>query len=106
MSYTPPSFLKERYPSFEQRWDVRDQYIKITERMERNTSSLMEFCPDHKNYLPAQDLLKEISEFRLWSWREVDRDDYFFHKIQEFDEKTYMLNVIVLIRDRYRLSQN
>jgi hypothetical protein len=46
---------------------------------------------DNPNYKLAQDLLKEINDFRLWSWREVDRDDFFYKKIEEFDKRTFML---------------
>lgn len=91
MSYTPPSFLEQRYSAFEERWELRDQYIKITGLMETNQSRLMGLSPDHKNYERAQDLLKEMSEFRLWSWREVDRDDYFYGRIKDFDRRTFIL---------------
>lgn len=90
-SYIPPSFLKERYPSFEQRWDLRDQFIKITGLMDKNEIILKNIPQDHPNYILSQNLIKEMEGFRYWSWREVDRDDSFYKKIQEFDERTFMI---------------
>lgn len=89
--YETPNFLLQRFPLFEQRWELRDQYADILQLMDRHTSDLQSIPRDDTHYTSAQILLDEIAKFKVWSWGEADRDDFFYKKIQEFDKRARIL---------------
>lgn len=90
--YQAPYFLKKRYPLFEQRWDLRDQFAQILQRLGNHELNLQYICDNHKNHESAQMLLKEIKEFKVWSWKEADRDTFFYEKVKEFDKRAFRIN--------------
>ncbi|NDC83864.1 hypothetical protein EB093_09450 [bacterium] len=79
-----PTCLRGRYPLFEQRWELRDQFAEILDLMSRIECGLRSL--ENNNEL-AGVLLREIEEFRVWSWREPDRDSYFYDEIRGFYER-------------------
>jgi len=91
MSETP-NFLLKRYPLFDQRWELRDQFDQILQLMDRHTSDLQSIPRDDTNYISAQILLDEIASFKVWSWGEADRDDFFYKTVQEFDKRAHILS--------------
>lgn len=78
-----PGCLLGRYPLFNQRWELRDQFAEILELMDR-----IELQVRSMNDEAARILVREMEEFRVWSWHEVDRDE-FFYKIREFHNKAH-----------------
>lgn len=91
-NYNPPAFLNQRFPLFEQRWDLREQFYSILILMDVNKKmlySLLNSQPTKKKQI--HELLQQIDAFKIWSWREVDMDEYFYSRIQEFDRKTFEL---------------
>lgn len=87
MKYSPPPFLLERFPEFHQRYDLREQFVQILILMEKNCKKLEK----QSQSISSKLLLDEIHQFKVWSWKEADRDDYFYQKIIEFDQKTFEL---------------
>lgn len=90
--YRAPYLLKEHYPLFEQRWELRDQYQEIIRLMETHEAHLQKIQPSEMKYASAQVLLQEMADFKIWSWREVDREDFFYKKIEEFDRRAFMIS--------------
>lgn len=89
-TYKLPIFLEKRYPLFEQRWDLREQFSDIINLMELNKDILNRLLSqNHHKKEEIQILLNEMEEFRIWSWKEADRDEMFYNKIIEFDKKTF-----------------
>ena len=93
-NYQPPSFLNERYPEFDERYDLREQFQRIVHLMESHQNRL-ESMIDEKNggddLEKIQMLLKEMKQFRTWSWKEADMDEYFYNTIKDFDKRAFML---------------
>lgn len=90
--YQQPAFLKERYTSFEQRWELRDQFNDIINLIEENKEKLrcmIGHRPDKKDEI--EELIQQMDEFKVWSWREVDMDEEFYNRIEEFDKNTFIL---------------
>lgn len=84
--YKTPDFLNERYPEFHQRYHLRNQFELILHLMESNEKKLAS-----SQNIEARKLLQEIKAFKIWSWKEADRDDHFYTKIKEFDKNTFLL---------------
>lgn len=92
MDYQVPAFLRERYSSFEHRWNLRDQFEKIIQLLQNNKAKLEILIQKNINKREqAQNLIKDINEFRVWLWKEADMDEFFYEKIKKFDRQTFIL---------------
>ena len=92
MSYECPEMLKKRFPHFEQRWDARNQFDEICVKMQTNENDLKRLLEKVGSDTDTiKFLIKEMNEFRVWSWKEADRDDYFFQCVEDFDRRTFHL---------------
>lgn len=82
--YEPPSFLLERYQDLHRdRFKIREQFRKIVLLIEEDIQ-LLQTQRDPQD----QDLIEEMKAFRVWSWRDVDRDEGFYHQVMDFDRRT------------------
>jgi hypothetical protein len=91
--YEPPKILFKRFQQFDQRWELREQFQEIISLMQGNQEKLRH-CIQEKKTIRRKEmetLLREMEEFRVWSWKEADRDDYFYNTIIEFDKKCFEL---------------
>lgn len=92
MPYQIPQVLQERYLSYFERWGAREQFAEILELMQMNKTKLETALKSGSTQRAAiKALLLDIEAFKVWSWGESDRDEYFFEKIVEFDRRTYEL---------------
>lgn len=90
--YRSPDFLNQRYQEFDQRYDLREQFQRILRLMESHQEKLESILILKKKDIgEIEKLLKEIKEFKIWSWKEADMDDGFYDTIKEFDERAFML---------------
>ena len=91
-NYQSPIFLKQRYPDFDQRYDLREQFQQIILLMESNINKLESLIlKNPKEIDKILCLLKEMREFRVWSWKEADMDNAFYNAIIDFDKRTFQL---------------
>lgn len=92
MNYQTPEFLKERYSSFEDRWNLRDQFEKIIQLLQNDKTKLEILIQKNiSKKKQAQNIIKDIDEFRVWSWKEADRDEFFYNEVEKFDKETFIL---------------
>jgi hypothetical protein len=85
--YKPPNFLLKRYPNWDDRFDLREQFEEILLHINRNLQTLKALEQDDK----IKTLIQEIESFRVYPWKAADRDEFFYKKLIEFDRRTFSL---------------
>jgi hypothetical protein len=66
---------------------LREQFEEILLHVEGNLQALKALEQDEK----IKALIQEIESFRVYSWKEAERDEYFYEKLIEFDRRTVQI---------------
>jgi hypothetical protein len=90
-NYKIPSYLKRQSTTFEQRWDLREDFLTILSMENHHINLLENSIKKYPQNLELTKLLQDILQFKTWSWKESDRDEYFYKCLIEFDNRVFNL---------------